>query len=183
MTSLSKICLHWTAGSNNPCDTDLNAYHYCIDSKGRIYVGKHKPEDNLNCNDGNYAAHCGGNNTGCIGVSLCGMKGFTETKKQTPCPINQKQVESMCALNGYLCNKYGISINKNTLFTHYEFDSKKQQPKGKIDIIYLPYLPDINKNEIGNYIRNKSQWYKNQIQEGKYQLEKKGNYYEINRLV
>ena len=32
MTSLTKICLHWTAGSNKPCDTDLKAYHFLIDS-------------------------------------------------------------------------------------------------------------------------------------------------------
>ena len=83
MTSLSKICLHWTAGSNSPCAEDLAAYHYCVDKYGRIYAGKHKPEDNLNCYDGNYAMHCGGGNTGCVGLSVCGMAGFTSDKKQT----------------------------------------------------------------------------------------------------
>ena len=43
MTSLTKICLHWTAGSNKPCDTDLKAYHFLVDSEGRIYPGTHKP--------------------------------------------------------------------------------------------------------------------------------------------
>lgn len=37
MTSLNKICLHWTAGANTPCDTDLKAYHYCVDKYGKIY--------------------------------------------------------------------------------------------------------------------------------------------------
>ena len=57
MTSLSKICLHWTAGANSPCDTDLKAYHYCVDKYGKIFAGTHRPEDNLNCYDGNYAMH------------------------------------------------------------------------------------------------------------------------------
>ena len=77
MSILTKICLHWSAGAYFPCSADLTAYHYCVDKIGRIYPGKHKPEDNLNCYDGNYAMHCGGGNTGCIGLSACAMAGFT----------------------------------------------------------------------------------------------------------
>ena len=58
--------MHWTAGANTPCDTDLKAYHYCVDKYGKIFAGTHKPEDNLNCYDSNYAMHFGGGNTGCI---------------------------------------------------------------------------------------------------------------------
>lgn len=179
MTSLNKICDHWTAGNYKPCQQDLNSYHYLIDSEGKIYLGTYTPEDNLNCYDGKYAAHCGGGNTGCIGISVCGMKGFTESKKQTSCPITPKQFETLCCLNGYLSTKYGILINANSVFTHYEFDRKKQKSEGKIDIIYLPHLPNLSKNSIGEYIRNKSQWYKDKIKLGKYKLVKKGNYYEF----
>ena len=31
---LNKICLHWTAGANFPNDTDLKAYHFCVDKLG-----------------------------------------------------------------------------------------------------------------------------------------------------
>ncbi len=58
MTSLNKICLHWTAGANTPCQVDLEAYHFCIDNLGRIYKGKYTPEDNIDCYDGKYAKHC-----------------------------------------------------------------------------------------------------------------------------
>lgn len=179
MTSLSKICLHWTAGSNNPCDTDLNAYHYCIDSKGRIYAGKHKPEDNLNCYDGNYAAHCGGNNTGCIGLSVCGMAGFNLSKKQTKYPLTQKQIESLCCLTAYLSVKYGILISEKSVFTHYEFDKKKTKPEGKIDITYIHYLPNLSKESVGTYLRQKISWYRDKIKQNKYKFEKKGSYYEF----
>ena len=78
MTSLSKVCLHWTAGSNKPCDTDLKAYHFLIDSNGRIYPGTHKPEDNLNCKDGNYAAHCGGGERLGVGITSQAQRHLAE---------------------------------------------------------------------------------------------------------
>ncbi len=179
MAKLSKICLHWTAGSNNPCAVDLAAYHYLIDSQGRIFEGKHKPEDNLDCTDGNYAAHCGGGNTGCIGLSACGMAGFTTDKKQTKYPLTQIQIERMCAMAAHLTIKYKINIDENTVFTHHEFDQKKHLCGGKIDIVYLPYLPNLQVNRIGGYLRNKVVWYRKQILDGKCKLVKKGNYYEF----
>lgn len=179
MTSLTKICDHWTGGNYKPCKIDIDSYHYLIDDKGRIYLGTFKPEDNLNCYDGKYAKHCGGGNTGCIGVSLCGMVGFDEKKKQTKCPLTEKQMEALFCLNGYLALKYGILISEKSLFTHYEFDKKKKKPEGKIDITYIPCLPHLNKDSIGKYLRDKSNWYREKIKEGKYQLIKKGDYYEF----
>lgn len=183
MTSLSKICLHWTAGANYPCKTDLNSYHFLIDKDGKIYKGTHAPEDNLNCYDGNYAKHCGGGNTGCIGISCCGMFGFDLKNKKTKYPLTKSQVEALCCLTGYLSIKYGILINERTVFTHYEFDKKKTKPEGKIDITYLPYLPNLQITRVGGYLRNKAEWYKQQIIKGKYKLEKKGNYYELIHII
>lgn len=179
MTSLNKICLHWTAGTNLPCQLDLNSYHYCVDKLGRIYPGTHNPEDNLNCYDGNYAAHCGGGNTGCIGLSACGMAGFSLSKKQTKYPLTQKQVEALCCLAGYLCVNYGILVDENKVFTHCEFDRKKKKPEGKIDITYLHFAPNLSLKSVGNYLRQKINWYKNRIKAGKYKFIKKGNYYEF----
>lgn len=100
MATLNKICLHWTAGSNYPCKEDLAAYHYCVDKYGRIYAGKHKPEDNLNCYDGNYAMHCGGGNTGCIGLSVCGMAGFTTDKNRQNIRLLKNRLNHYAALQG-----------------------------------------------------------------------------------
>ncbi|MCD7779122.1 MAG: N-acetylmuramoyl-L-alanine amidase [Candidatus Gastranaerophilales bacterium] len=165
MTKISKICLHWSAGANTPCETDLNAYHYCVDKNGKIYLGKYTPEDNLNCYDGSYAKHCGGGNTGCIGISVCGMFDFDLKNKQTKYPLTQKQVEAMCEKAAELCIKYGITLSKNTVFTHYEFGqlNPKTSSFGKIDFTYLPYLPDLQKDRIGDYLRNKVQWYMLQL--------------------
>ena len=181
MTSLTKICLHWTGGNNYPCDTDLTAYHYCVDKDGKIYKGKYPPEDNLNYYDWNYAKHCGGGNTGCIGISLCAMAGFNLSKKQTKDPITQKQLEAFCLLAAYLCSKYGIIISEKTVFTHYEFDQRriKNKQEGKTDITYINYFPNLTINSAGNYLRNKTDWYKNKLEENRYTLEKKGEYYEF----
>ena len=185
MTSLNKICLHWTAGANSPCQLDLNSYHYCVDKLGRIYPGTNTPEDNINCYDGKYAKHCGGGNTGCIGLSACGMAGFYFKKKKTKYLITQKQIDdSLCTMAAYLSIKYGIPINKNTVFTHYEFDQKRPDGKreDKIDIAYLPYESNLSPSEVGNYLRRKVNWYRDKIKQGKYKFEKKGNYYEFVRI-
>src|SRR5574344_12552 len=153
MTSLTKICMHWTAGSNNPCQTDIDAYHFIFDSAGKEFKGKFAPEDNINCYDGKYAKHCGGGNTGCIGLSCCGMAGFGLKNKQTKYPITQKQVESMCCKAAKLCIKYGIQVAK--------------EREGKSDIAYLPYLPNLSKEKAGDFLRNKISWYITQIKKGK----------------
>src|SRR5574344_1437169 len=95
--SITKICMHWTAGSNNPCQTDIDAYHFIFDSVGKEYKGKFAPEDNINCYDGKYAKHCGGGNTGCIGLSCCGMAGFDLKNKQTKYPITQNRLKQCAA--------------------------------------------------------------------------------------
>lgn len=161
MTSLSKICLHWTAGANSPCNTDLEAYHFCIDKDGKVYQGNHKLEDNINCYDGNYAKHCGGGNTGCIGLSCCGMYKFNLKDKETKYPLTQKQIEALCNKAAELCIKYGISVNSKTVFTHHEFGNShpKTSSFGKIDLTYLPYLPNLKQDRVGDYLRNKVSWY------------------------
>lgn len=179
MISLNKICLHWTAGANTPCQVDLEAYHFCIDNLGRIYKGKYSPEDNIDCYDGKYAKHCGGGNTGCIGLSVCGMAGFDLKNKKTKYPLTQKQIETLCCLAGYLSNLYGIPISKNFVFTHYEFDRRQKKKQGKTDITFLPYIPALSIDEVGSYLRKKITWYKQKIQENKYILKKKGLYYEF----
>ena len=35
MTSLTKICLHWTAGADKPCEQNLNCYHFLFDKDGK----------------------------------------------------------------------------------------------------------------------------------------------------
>lgn len=163
---MNKIILHWTAGTNQPCSTDYEHYHYLINKDGVILKGKFSPEDNLNCNDGRYAQHCGGGNTGAIGVSMCGMyvpKGVNI--KETKFPLTRIQCEATFKLVAELCKKYNIKITPQTVLTHYEFGQAhpKTSSYGKIDIVYLHPFPEIDKKNMGDFIRNKIEWYFNKL--------------------
>lgn len=134
------IILHWTAGTYKPNDHERYGYHFMIDGDGKVHTGKHKPEDNLNCNDGNYAAHCGGGNTGRIGIAACGM--FNPQYR-----IKPVQYEAMYKLCAELCKKYKIPINTTNIMTHYRFGklNPTTSSKGKIDLMELSDETIINK--------------------------------------
>jgi N-acetylmuramoyl-L-alanine amidase CwlA len=158
---MKRVIIHWTAGSYNINNAVLNSYHYAVDDKGGVIPCNHRPEDNENCQDGNYAAHTGGGNTGSIGVSMCGMYGFDLKNKKTKYPLTKKQCEATFKLVAELCKKYNIAISPQTVMTHYEFgqQNKKTSSYGKIDITYLPSYPDIKPQDCGTFIRQKVKWY------------------------
>ncbi|MCM1296023.1 MAG: N-acetylmuramoyl-L-alanine amidase [Muribaculaceae bacterium] len=162
---MKKIIIHWTAGANQPNNTDYQHYHYLINSDGLVTKGKYNPEDNENCNDGKYAQHCGGGNTGAIGIALCGMAGFNGLASSTKYPLTAVQVERAFKLIAELSKQYNIAINSQTVMTHYEFGLKnpKTTSAGKIDITYLSCYPRYSKNEIGDLFRNKAIWYKQKL--------------------
>lgn len=162
---MNKIIIHWTAGAYTPNSTDLRHYHYLIDKNGRINCGIFRPEDNENCNDGKYAQHTGGGNTGAIGVALCGMYGFSSATKLGCYPLTKIQCEALFSFVAKLSKKYKIKIDNNHIMTHYEFGLKnpKTTSAGKIDIIYLPPYPQIKQQKIGDFIRSKVLWYSTKI--------------------
>lgn len=170
MSGLKKIVWHWTAGGYEPNSTDFEHYHYLIgyDTKtGQAYIkeGKYKPSDNVNCYDGAYAAHTGGGNTGAIGISLCGMAGYKNPKNQGKYPLKRVQFEKAFELTAKLCKQYGIVISPATVYTHYEFGlaNPKTLSARKIDINFIPYKPDLAAHGVGDFIRNKIQWYYNKL--------------------
>ena len=155
---MKRIIIHWTAGLGSPNSTDKHHYHYLIDTKGNVYDGKFKPEDNEDCTDGRYAQHTGGGNTGSIGVALCGMLNGVNEKKYS---LTRIQCERMFKLVAELSKKYNIPVTSENIMTHYEFGLKNPNTtsKGKIDIIYLPPFPEISRDKIGDFIRGKVKWY------------------------
>lgn len=146
------IILHWTGGNYIPCSVDLNSYHYLIDALGYVHNGKYTPQDNLNCKDGKYAAHCGGGNTGRIGIAIC-------CRKDLKTPPVRTQVEAMCNLAAQLCTVYGLK--PSDCITHAEFGQlhPKTSSYGKIDINQIPYANVSGIKACGDYLRNKIQWY------------------------
>jgi N-acetyl-anhydromuramyl-L-alanine amidase AmpD len=159
---MKRIIIHWTAGTNQPNGTDFLHYHYVVNGDGVVVAGKFRPEDNLNCNDGKYAQHTGGGNTGSIGVAMCGMYVPNKTPiQETKYPLTAKQVEATFKLCAELCKKYNIPVTPQTVMTHYEFGkaNPKTSSAGKIDIIYLHPYKHIQRDDMGNFIRAKIRWY------------------------
>lgn len=153
-----RIILHWTGGTYVPNSTDKLHYHFLIDGEGKVVKGKYKPEDNLVCSPGTYAAHTGGGNTGAIGVAVCGLY----SKEY---PIKRKQLEAMCKLVAQLCKQYGITINNDSIMTHSEFGQKNPHTTsyGKIDIDKLPCVALYDRQSCGNWLRNKVNWYRSNL--------------------
>lgn len=158
---MKRIILHWTAGTNQPNNTDYEHYHYLINGDGLVIKGKHNVQDNKNCTDGNYAAHTGGGNTGSIGVAVCGMNGYINSKNVGKFPLTRVQVERMYKLVAELCKQYAISITPTTVLTHYEFGQShpKTTSYGKIDITWLPNVTNLQAEDFGDFIRSKVKWY------------------------
>lgn len=159
---MKRIILHWTAGAYQPNSTDFEHYHYLVTGDGLVVKGKYKPEDNKNCNDGKYAAHTGGGNTGSIGIAMCGMLNYSPNKgiSSTKYPLTKVQCERFFKLVAEVAKEYNIPITPQTVMTHYEFGQKNPNTSsyGKIDICCLPpYLVDTQK--VGNFIRDKARWY------------------------
>lgn len=161
MKNIKRIVLHWTAGTNTPNQHEKECYHFLIDDKGKIYKGTHKVSDNFDCTDGNYAPHTGGGNTGAIGIAVCGMCGYKSTSNVGKYPLTKVQLERLCLLTAYLCQKYELAITNKTVLTHYEFglDNPKTSSRGKIDLTFLYPYEWIRDREAGNFLRNKVRWY------------------------
>jgi len=165
---INRICWHWTAGYARPNNLDCQHYHIMVDDKGNYHNGYHKIEDNIDCKDGNYAQHCALGNTGTIGIALCGMAGFSTNTLTSHSNITRVQIEAGCKKIAELCKKYKIKVDSSTVYTHMEYDSGEHGAKeGKIDIMYIPYLNLLGKDECGDYIRNKVKWYYDNTKEGK----------------
>lgn len=109
--------------------------------------GNYKPEDNIDCKDGKYAAHALKNNTGSIGIAIA-------CRRDTLTQPTRKQVEAFCKLAAELCKKYNIDICEKSVLTHAELD-----PSRKIDINNLPCVAVYGVKNVGAWLRNKIVWY------------------------
>lgn len=159
---MERIIYHWTAGVYKPNMTDLLHYHYLIDKNGVVHHGIFSVDDNENCLDGVYAAHTGGGNTGSIGVAFCGMHGYKSPMDIGNYPLTQKQLEKGWFLGASLVEMYDLDPTKpETIQTHYGFGLRnpRSTSAGKIDLTFLPSMPDVKKEDIETLFRNKVLWY------------------------
>ena len=159
---MKRIIYHWTAGTYLPNMTDKAHYHFIVGKNGEIVDGFFQPEDNKNCFDNKYAKHTGGGNTSSVGIAFCGMHGFCDRFNVGEYPLTRKQCESGFLLGAKLLKKYNLDLtNPFVIQTHYGFGQRNPQTSsfGKIDIVYLPPYPYINKENIEKFILDKICWY------------------------
>ena len=158
---MNRIIIHWTAGGQVPTSYEKEFYHFLVDCLGKVHLGKFKPEANLICRKGMYAAHTGGGNTGSIGIALCGMANFKNKNDIGDFPITKVQFESAMKLCANLAKKYDIQVKPENVMTHFEFGQKHPETTsyGKIDIVFLPPYPWVSADDVGSFIRSKIRWY------------------------
>ena len=155
---LKRIIMHWTGGTWRANDVDRQHYHFIVQGDGTLVYGVHSVNDNLDCSDGNYAAHTGGGNTGSIGIALAGMWGDEY-------PIKRPQLEAFCKEVAKLCIRYEIPIDNTRVLTHAEWGERNPltTSRGKPDINKLPCVGIYGVTECGNWLRSHINYYKQQL--------------------
>lgn len=155
-TGLKRIVMHWTAGADGVNALERSHYHLIVDREGKVHTGALKPEANVNCRDGQYAAHTRALNTGSIGTAMDAMAGATESPFNAgKYPITKEQVRAFAEAVADLCETYQIPITRQTVLTHAEVQPVlKVRQRSKWDITWLPGMECPGKPiEVGDRLR------------------------------
>lgn len=145
--TMSRVILHWTAGSHKATDFDREHYHVLIEGDSKVVRGF--PSIALNSEPKakkGYAAHTLNCNTGSIGVSLCCMAGAIERPLNVgKYPLTRSQWEAASSVVAELCKRYGIAVSSRTVLSHAEVQVNLGiTQRGKWDIAILPFDQSYN---------------------------------------
>jgi len=141
---MSRVILHWTAGSHKASDFDRQHYHVLIEGDGKVVKGFPSIAANsLPRVRPGYAAHTLKCNSGSIGVSLCCMANAVERPFNAgKYPLTKSQWAEASSVVAALCKHYGIKVTPETVLSHAEVQGNLGKPqKGKWDIAVLPFDP------------------------------------------
>lgn len=122
---MSRIILHWTAGSHTASAADLAHYHVIIESTPAGIIlrrGTHSIAQNERpIATKSYAAHTRLLNSGSIGVAVCAMGGAVERPYHPGrWPITDAQWRALYAVCADLCEHYGLDPIPAELCSHAE---------------------------------------------------------------
>lgn len=158
--SIKYIILHHTGGNYKPNEIDLKSYQLLIDGEGNSHKGTKK------------TSSTGGMNSITYNIAVCCHFGYKSPELQGNYPLTHIQFEAMCKKAAEACKCFNVPI-KN-VYTHYEIGQMCRSQEilklttwnkwlisnmSKIDLNYLNFKPDIKTDEVGDYIRNKINWY------------------------
>lgn len=153
---MTRIIVHWTAGTNNASATDREHYHFLIDGAGKLVRGDPSVKSNEAPLKDGYAAHTRNCNTGSIGISLCGMAGAVQSPFSAgKYPLKMEQWQVLIKALADLCQAYGIKPTPKTVLTHAEVQANLGiKQLGKWDIAILPFNTKISTaKKVGDELR------------------------------
>ena len=80
-------------------------------------------------------------------------------------PIKRVQIEACCKKVAELSKLYGITVTNKNVLTHSELGQMLPHSTsyGKIDINELPCVCIWGRENVGNWLRNKIQWYRSKL--------------------
>ena len=138
---MTRIHIHWTAGSHKAGSHDRNAYHVLVEGDGRLVRGDKSIKANEPGSGMTPASHTLNANTGAIAVSMCGMAGATENPFRAGAhPITRVQWDAMVETVAALAHRYGITVTPTSILTHAEVQPNLGiTQRGKWDITRLPF--------------------------------------------
>lgn len=146
-SGLSRIHLHWTAGTLVISRDDRLHYHELVQGDGS-YVELHPLNKAL--------SHTLNFNTGAYGMGMCGM----HEAKDHPFsvgkyPLTSVQVEAFCKRVAVKCKMLDIPVSPYSVVTHAEIQPTfGVTQKGKIDIMWLPGMGRMGgPREVGDVLR------------------------------
>lgn len=141
---MSRVILHWTAGSHKASDFDRQHYHVLIEGDGKVVKGFPSIAANsLPRVRPGYAAHTRSCNSGSIGVSMCCMANAVERPFNAGrYPLTKSQWAEASSVVAALCKHYGIKVTPETVLSHAEVQGNLGiKQAGKWDIAVLPFDP------------------------------------------
>lgn len=153
------VVLHWTGGGHRANAVDLAAYHFVVEHDGTIRRGRWPVAANMRQLGGDeYAMHTGGFNSFRVGVSAAGMKDYVSRDRPGPNPLTEVQVSRMIELAAYFLTLATLDpLDPRRLCTHQEVwtlhSIKGRQNHLKKDIEFLPFRPDLRREEVGDFLR------------------------------
>lgn len=155
--AMTKVIVHWTAGSYSVSATDREHYHIIVSGEAELIKGDYSIKANVSTSDADgYAAHTSQCNTGAIGISAACMAGAIESPfKPGSYPLLKAQWDTLAQIAADLCNQYRIMVTPTTVLQHGEVQANLGIPQsGKWDINKLPWAPAMSGSAVGEAFRD-----------------------------
>ncbi|MEL7281138.1 MAG: N-acetylmuramoyl-L-alanine amidase [Pseudomonadota bacterium] len=155
---IHRIVMHWTAGSHDVSEFDIEHYHEIVSGDGIRVLGKHRPEDNLDLTQQSFAGHTKDLNAGSVGLSMACMREAVEMPFDNgSSPMTERQLDVFCKMVAEYCVRYGLPVTQETVLSHAEVEpTLRVRQTGKWDITVLPGMTYVGDPvAVGNILRDR----------------------------